>query len=73
MASEVTVGIDIGTTSVKAVAVDGDGRVLARPASPTRSRPDTPANWPTMPASPGDDGVLKALDRGDGRTSTCGR
>lgn len=30
MGSEVTVGIDIGTTSVKAVAVDGDGRVLAR-------------------------------------------
>jgi xylulokinase len=30
MASEVTVGIDIGTTSVKAVAADGDGRVLAR-------------------------------------------
>lgn len=27
---EVTVGIDIGTTSVKALAVDGDGRVLAR-------------------------------------------
>ena len=30
MASEVTVGIDIGTTSVKAVAADGDGRVLVR-------------------------------------------
>ena len=28
--SGVTVGIDIGTTSVKAVAVDGDGAVLAR-------------------------------------------
>jgi xylulokinase len=27
---DVTVGIDIGTTSVKAVAVDGDGTVLAR-------------------------------------------
>jgi xylulokinase len=27
--TEVTVGIDIGTTSVKAVAADGDGRVLA--------------------------------------------
>ena len=34
MASEVTVGIDIGTTSVKAVAVDGDGRVLARARVP---------------------------------------
>jgi len=30
MGIEVTVGIDIGTTSVKAVAADGDGRVLAR-------------------------------------------
>lgn len=28
--SDVTVGIDIGTTSVKAVAVDGDGTVVAR-------------------------------------------
>ncbi|MCB1015127.1 MAG: hypothetical protein KDB10_08415 [Acidimicrobiales bacterium] len=28
--AEVTVGIDIGTTSVKAVAADGDGRVVAR-------------------------------------------
>src|ERR1700694_736397 len=27
--SEVTVGIDIGTTSVKAIAADGDGNVLA--------------------------------------------
>jgi xylulokinase len=30
MAIEVTVGIDIGTTSVKAVAADGDGQVVAR-------------------------------------------
>ena len=29
MATEVTVGVDIGTTSVKAVAADGDGRVVA--------------------------------------------
>jgi len=29
MALEVTVGIDIGTTSVKALAVDGEGRVVA--------------------------------------------
>ena len=28
--TEVTVGIDIGTTSVKAVAADSDGNVLAR-------------------------------------------
>ncbi len=30
MATEVTVGIDIGTTSVKAVVADGDGTVLVR-------------------------------------------
>lgn len=34
MASEVTVGIDIGTTSVKAVAADTDGRVVARARVP---------------------------------------
>ena len=28
--SEVTIGVDIGTTSVKAIAADGDGNVLAR-------------------------------------------
>ncbi|MEY2424677.1 MAG: xylulokinase [Actinomycetota bacterium] len=32
--SDVTVGLDIGTTSVKAVAVDGDGTVLARERIP---------------------------------------
>ncbi len=34
MALEVTVGIDIGTTSVKALAVDADGRVVARSRVP---------------------------------------
>ncbi len=29
MASEIAVGIDIGTSSVKAVAADGDGNVVA--------------------------------------------
>ncbi len=40
MASEVTVGIDIGTTSVKALAADGEGRVVARARvpRPLRSR-----------------------------------
>ncbi|MEY2468100.1 MAG: xylulokinase, partial [Actinomycetota bacterium] len=32
--SDVTVGLDIGTTSVKAVAVNGDGEVLARARVP---------------------------------------
>jgi xylulokinase len=34
MGSEATVGIDIGTTSVKAIAADGDGNVLARTRVP---------------------------------------
>ncbi|MGN6475073.1 MAG: xylulokinase [Mycobacteriales bacterium] len=34
MASEITVGIDIGTTSVKALAVDGDGTIVARARVP---------------------------------------
>lgn len=34
--SEVTVGVDIGTTSVKAVAVDGAGHVVARTRVPHR-------------------------------------
>src|SRR5918995_1515567 len=38
MANEVTVGIDIGTTSVKALAADGDGRVVARARVPRRLR-----------------------------------
>jgi xylulokinase len=35
-ASEITVGIDIGTTSVKAVAADADGTVVARSRVPHR-------------------------------------
>src|SRR5579883_1257880 len=34
--AEVTIGIDIGTTSVKAVAADAEGRVLARARIPHR-------------------------------------
>ncbi len=38
----ITVGIDIGTTSVKALAVDGDGRVLARARVPHRVESPAP-------------------------------
>ncbi|MGH8984406.1 MAG: xylulokinase, partial [Acidimicrobiia bacterium] len=41
--TEVTVGIDIGTTSVKAVAADGDGEVVARARVPHRLRVPAPA------------------------------
>jgi xylulokinase len=38
VATEVTVGIDIGTTSVKAIAADADGRVVARARVPHELR-----------------------------------
>jgi xylulokinase len=34
VSSEITVGLDIGTTAIKAVAVDGDGTVVARSRVP---------------------------------------
>ena len=56
--SEITVGIDIGTTSVKAVAADGDGRVVARArvphklliAAPDRFEHDAGQAWRRGPA-----------------------
>src|SRR3954466_9792603 len=39
---EVTVGVDIGTTSVKAIAADGDGNVLASARVPHPIRVPTP-------------------------------
>lgn len=38
----VTIGIDIGTTAVKAVAADADGRVTARARIPHQVRVPTP-------------------------------
>lgn len=42
MAGQVTVGIDIGTTSVKAAAADGDGRIVASARIPHAVRAPTP-------------------------------
>jgi xylulokinase len=39
---EVTIGVDIGTTAVKAVAADEDGEVLARTRIPPRLRVPAP-------------------------------
>jgi len=39
---EVTIGIDIGTTAVKAVAADEDGRVVARARIPHELRVPMP-------------------------------
>ena len=40
--AEVTVGVDIGTTSVKALAVDGEGTVLRRARVPHGVRVPAP-------------------------------
>ena len=53
MGTEVTVGIDIGTSSVKAIAADGDGNVVARARvphsvvvpAPERFEHDAAAAW----------------------------
>ena len=43
--TEVTVGIDIGTSSVKAVAADGDGNVVARARIPHEVRVPAPERF----------------------------
>ena len=45
MTAEVTVGIDIGTSSVKAIAADGDGNVVASARIPHRFRVPTPLRF----------------------------
>jgi xylulokinase len=63
MASEVTVGIDIGTTSVKAVAADGDGRVLASSRVTRRVLARHAGELAHNARSSWRDGVIEALDR----------
>ncbi len=60
---EVTVGIDIGTTSVKAVAADGDGAVLARARIPHRVVSTDPGQFEHDPQGAWIDGVLGAWDQ----------
>ena len=57
---EATVGIDIGTTSVKAVAADDDGRVLARARIPHRVVAPDPGRFEHDPRQAWIDGVLAA-------------
>jgi xylulokinase len=62
--TEVTVGLDIGTTSVKAIAADGDGQVVARARvphqllvpTPTRLEHDADEAWRRGPEA-----ALRAL------------
>ncbi len=59
----VTVGIDIGTTSVKAVAADAGGRVLARAHTSHRVVSTDPGQFEHDPQGAWIDGVLSAWDQ----------
>lgn len=61
MAVEVTVGIDIGTTSVKALAVDGDGRVVASSRVGHELRSSRAGELAHPADAAWHDGVLEAL------------
>jgi xylulokinase len=61
--TELTAGVDIGTTSVKAVAVDGDGTVLARARVPHEVRTPDPGSFEHDVDRAWRDGVLAALGR----------
>ncbi|MFM8971302.1 MAG: FGGY family carbohydrate kinase, partial [Actinomycetota bacterium] len=77
--TEVTVGIDIGTSSVKAIAADGDGNVVARARVPHPFSVPTPDRFEHDAALAWREGPQRALDAlGDiapriGREVTDGR
>jgi xylulokinase len=59
--TEVTVGIDIGTSSVKALAADGDGNVVARTRVPHRVVVPAPERFEHDAAAAWRDGPRQAL------------
>ena len=59
----VTVGIDIGTTSVKTVAADGEGEVVARARIPHRVVSTDPGRFEHDPQSAWIDGVMGAWEQ----------
>ena len=61
MGREVTVGIDIGTSSVKAVAADGDGNVVARARVAHEVRVPAPERFEHDAAAAWRDGPRRAL------------
>ena len=67
----VTVGIDVGTASVKAVAADGDGGVLARARIPHRVVATDPGRFEHDPQQAWIDGVIGAWN--DVRAGIAGR
>ncbi len=60
---DVTIGIDIGTTAVKAVAADADGRVVARTRVPHQLRVPAPDRLEHDADEAWRRGPLEALDR----------
>jgi len=60
---DVTIGIDIGTTAVKAVAADADGRVVARTRIPHELRVPTPDRLEHNADEAWRRGPLTALER----------
>ena len=68
--TRVTVGIDIGTSSVKAVAADDDGNVVASARVPHEVRVPAPSASSTTPTSRG--GAVRARrSRPSPGISTC--
>ena len=61
MSTEVTVGIDIGTSSVKAIAADGDGNVVARSRVPHRVVVPAPERFEHDAAEAWRDGPRRVL------------
>jgi xylulokinase len=61
MSSDVTVGLDIGTSSVKAVAANGDGEIVARARIPHEFQVPTPARFEHDAAVAWHDGPRRAL------------
>ena len=61
MGTEVTVGIDIGTSSVKAIAADGDGNVVARARVPHAVVVPAPEQFEHDAAAAWHDGPRRAL------------
>ncbi|MBS1849078.1 MAG: xylulose kinase [Actinobacteria bacterium] len=59
--SDVTVGIDIGTTSVKAVAADSDGTIVARTRIPHRLVTSTDGEFAHEPAAAWQSDIVEAL------------
>ncbi len=67
--SELTVGIDIGTSSVKAVAADADGSIVARSRVPHEFFVPSPLRFEHDAALAWHEGPRRALEARDGRVA----